>query len=445
MSRLLGIALVLISLLCIPALGGSCHLFLFNALPAGSVFLDVLYAVIFFVPFLVLLRYRTPENRLSDPGQDLLNCKWTRMLSLSFAAMMALGIIIFAMLSIQAPHGEWDARAIWNLHARFLFRGMEHWGDYLTPLLHWSHPDYPLLLPAAVARMWLFLGCEYPAVPIGIAFVFTFATVALLVGGVTILHGKIKGLLAGILLLGSKNFIAQGASQYADVPLAFFYLAWAIIISLSYTQSGSCRAALIYLSFLLAACAAWTKNEGLLFLLAAVVVYVMVNLSSSGDKKPLAGVQFLIAGCLPVLILVIVFKSAYAPANDIIGPQGIAETLARITDPQRYLQIGRSFLGEAIRFNNGVGVFMVLFLLLTKPTVHKTRETFTVSTLLTMMIVGYFLVYLISPRNLYFHLGNSLDRISVQLWPTFIFLYFVAFDWKGTLRLTVCGREKNSQ
>lgn len=444
MCRLVGIALILVSLVCVPAIAGFCHLLLFRTLPTGPVFLDVLYAVIFFAPFLFFLRCRAPEKYLSDLGQDSLNHKWTFRLSLSLAAMVTLGIIIFAMLSIQAPHGEWDAKAIWNLHARFLFRGMEHWHDYLTPLLHWSHPDYPLLLPAAVARMWSLIGGEFPVVPIGIAFLFTFATVALLVGGVTMLHGKIKGLLAGILLLGTPNFIAHGASQYADVPLAFFYLAWAIIISLSYTQSGSCRAALIYLSFLMAACAAWTKNEGLLFLLAAVVVYIMVNLSAAGDKKPLARVQFLIAGCLPVLLLVILFKAEYAPANDIIGNQGLAETVGRITDPQRYLQIGRSFLGESIRFNNGVGVFMVLFLILTKPILNKSLETVTISGLLALMITGYFLVYLISPRNLYFHLGNSLDRISVQLWPTFIFLYFIAFDWKGKLVLSACGREKNS-
>jgi len=70
---------------------------------------------------------------------------------------LALAAAFYAAIlrSIVHPHGEgWDAFAIWNLHARFLFRGGAHWRDGFSSLIPWSHPDYPLLLPSAVAHFW---------------------------------------------------------------------------------------------------------------------------------------------------------------------------------------------------------------------------------------------------------------------------------------------------
>ena len=60
----------------------------------------------------------------------------------------------FALAFLKEPHGRWDAWLIWNMHARFLFRGGDHWRDAFASGLDWSHWDYPLLLPLAIARSW---------------------------------------------------------------------------------------------------------------------------------------------------------------------------------------------------------------------------------------------------------------------------------------------------
>ncbi|MBN2438901.1 MAG: hypothetical protein JXL20_09920, partial [Deltaproteobacteria bacterium] len=62
----------------------------------------------------------------------------------SVELIASLGSFIFAFL--KEPHGKWDAWLIWNMHARFLFRGGEHWRDAFASGLDWSHWDYPLLL-----------------------------------------------------------------------------------------------------------------------------------------------------------------------------------------------------------------------------------------------------------------------------------------------------------
>ena len=46
------------------------------------------------------------------------------------------------------------------MHARFLFRGGDHWREAFASGLDWSHWDYPLLLPLSIARGWRYMGGE---------------------------------------------------------------------------------------------------------------------------------------------------------------------------------------------------------------------------------------------------------------------------------------------
>jgi len=46
-------------------------------------------------------------------------------------------------------------------------------------------------------------------------------------------------------------------------------------------------------------------------------------------------------------------------------------------------------------------------------------------TTLTSMVIGYYLVYIVTPHDLAWHLQYSLDRLLLQLWPSAIFVYFM--------------------
>jgi hypothetical protein len=54
--------------------------------------------------------------------------------------------------------------------------------------------------------------------------------------------------------------------------------------------------------------------------------------------------------------------------------------------------------------------------------------------LMLLMLGGYFFSYFISPHNIEWHMGSSLRRLIVQLWPTWVFLFFYC----------VKGPEKNA-
>ena len=91
-----------------------------------------------------------------------------------FWIALALSILFFIIRSFNNPHGEWDAWAIWNMRARFLYRSGSNWLNAFSNIYGWSHPDYPLLLSSNVARIWHYCKGETTIGPIFIAFLFTY-------------------------------------------------------------------------------------------------------------------------------------------------------------------------------------------------------------------------------------------------------------------------------
>jgi len=45
---------------------------------------------------------------------------------------------------------------------------------------------------------------------------------------------------------------------------------------------------------------------------------------------------------------------------------------------------------------------------------------------LALTLAGYFVVYVITPYDIYWHLRFSLGRLFLQLWPATLFLFFLA-------------------
>ncbi|MGH2927286.1 MAG: glycosyltransferase family 39 protein, partial [Solirubrobacteraceae bacterium] len=201
-------------------------------------------------------------------------------LELGLATLFVQASLIALLVTFRAysaePYGSWDGWAIWNLHARMLFRGGGGWWTMLRqPAIAWSHLDYPLLVPASVARAWAFTGTDAPAVAALVSTCFGIATVWLLVAAAAKFCPPAVALTSGLLLLGTPFFVTFSSNEHADIPLGFFMLAAVVLITLS-SQTPESRG-LPALAGVVTGLAAWTKNEGLLF--AAIVALVWTILT----------------------------------------------------------------------------------------------------------------------------------------------------------------------
>ena len=242
------------------------------------------------------------------------------------AAVMA--IAMFVILTLEKPHGEWDAWSIWNLKARFLFRGADSWKNLLSSQIPNSHPDYPLLLPSIVAMCWTLVRADSITAPIAVAFLFALGACGLLVSSVGILRGKTQAFVAGIVVLATSSFIQLGAMQYADVPMSFYILATLALLCLQDRFPGDLRFSIA--AGLTAGFAPWTKNEGWLFLGAVVLARLIAILRF--ERRAVLGPQILrfAAGALPPVGVVTFFKLHFAPSNDMLA-QKPADLIAHLT------------------------------------------------------------------------------------------------------------------
>lgn len=366
---------------------------------------------------------RSPEaiagDKFNEPGDDRF---LTRCLALAFALLLLSGLAVFVWVSARNPRGGWDAWSIWNLRAHFLYRnGGVAWRDAFTEAIDWSHPDYPLLLPAFVARGWGLLGRESSAVPVVLAGFFTFGCAGLMVASMAILRGAPQGLLAGLALAATPWLYAQGAMQCADIPVAFFRLATLAAMAMAdrFNSAGLAAAA-----GMAAALGGWTKNEGLLwfgaFLLARMIV----------ARRRL--VPAFMAGALPVLAPILYFKARVATSSDIFGAAGRSGMMARVLDPARYSLIAREAFVHAWNFGPlPVSAFAILVVYAAvaglRRRENRDRAILRTGVLaLSFTTVGYFMIYLLHPNDLAWELGTSADRMLLQLWPGIVFVIFLA-------------------
>ncbi|PID60035.1 hypothetical protein CSB45_00665, partial [candidate division KSB3 bacterium] len=177
-----------------------------------------------------ILRYKKiPLLPLLETPQTTPAGRLFSMLRYGFYVTAIAAAGLFLLRSFENPHGEPDAFYLWNSCARYLFRSGGHWRNVFTANT-WSHPDYPLLLPANVLRLWVFWGKETLMSPIVIAFLYTALTIGLLVSALSATRGQRQGYIGGILLVSTPYFIKHGASQYADIPLGLYFLAVLVLI-----------------------------------------------------------------------------------------------------------------------------------------------------------------------------------------------------------------------
>jgi len=375
---------------------------------------------------------RTPNSEL--PGH------LRRLLIAAFAISICVAAYALLARAIVHPHGDgWDAFAIWNLHARFLFLGGSHWRDGYSSLIPWSHPDYPPLLPAAIAHFWTYLDSDAAAVPIALGLVFTAATAGLLYASLAINRSRESAMLATVTLLSTPFFIEQGAAQYADIPLSFFFLAALVLLNQGWSTNSR---RLLLLSGLAAGFAAWTKNEGLLFFLSAIISQALSLIMGKRFVGPTSFRRLLAfcAGAAPLLALISWYKHFLAPPGDLFTSPALMT--AKMMSLSRYWVILQWYGKEFLRF----GEWWIIPLTLAVPALYLVsrdeqpgERAFALrASILTLglTLVGYFAIYVITPNELYWHLRFSLNRLFLSLWPSVIFLFFSSVSFRSPARVS---------
>jgi hypothetical protein len=440
-------------------------------MPVGFPFLTLQIIILFILFFLTIRRERNMQyatrniSSRSEAERTNYELRITNYQSLityySLLASILITLASFINFSIRRDQGAFDAWMIYNRAARFIFRDPANWQATLSPDLYWGfHADYPLLVSSNVAWAWTALGTENIRVPLVQSGLFLFACIGLLFTALAQVKGIRQAGLAAIILMSISGFVRSGSGQTADVPLAFFMLASMTIMSLRARsakqspvmdddQTEDVRAErsrsvllgkatfsgsdiFLVLSGFMAGLAGWTKNEGLLFITVSVVI---LFLFFTWTKSLREFIYFGLGLAFPALVI-LYFKSI-TPAGDLFSGS-LADILARITDPTRYLLILKSLGSEFLSFG-GWPVPLLLFIVLlflvfgSKPEAEMKQTLRALSAIIVLQLLGYLAIYLITPHDLSWQIDTAFDRNVLQIFPSFLFLFFASIRDFGSL------------
>lgn len=354
-------------------------------------------------------------------------------LAAAVCGIAAVGALVsFALATMSNPHGVVDALTIWNMRAHLLFDSGEAWRRaFDAQSLH--HVDYPLLVPITAARAWQYAGDTTPVVPAVHACAFTFAAAGVCWGALRLLRGRVAAFGGAALLLACPSYVAVGAMQYADVPFAFFACATVALVVLHARDPAGGRRLLLLAGASLG-CAAWTKNEGMLFAIAMPVAMLVVGRRA---LRPVArDVLQLAIGAVPWLLALVAFKSSLPTDNDLIAQVAAGNVWARLGDGERWLTVVVRFVECA--WSLGPGLIVAAGLWLAARAHDCLRLPFVVAGLL---LLGYFATYLTTSVNLEWHLATSCRRLCLQVLPVVLLAVFSGRPALPEARVTVARSE----
>jgi hypothetical protein len=313
------------------------------------------------------------------------------------------------------------------MRARFLHRGLEgHWRDAFQTALAWSHPNYPLMLPSTIARLWLYAGRESSVAPIIVAFLFEYSTMGVVVGALMAIGRRLEGLIAAAVLLANFPLNHWGVAQVADVPLSAFVVAATALLSGIVDQRDRLAGPTGALLTFCTGCAAWTKNEGLVFAVSICAVLALIVFVRRREIIPT--LFFCLAGMLVPFATLLYFKGYLAPPSYLFEGFSGSTLPPQLWDLQRHAYILRSFRHElwAWTTTKPIGVIPIIVAYAVCATaVRGVRwaQLWIVVPLL-VMLAGYYSAFVVTPLDLQWHLESSLGRLIVQVWPSIVYVAF---------------------
>lgn len=198
------------------------------------------------------------------------------------ACLITLPIIIYSFLY---PFGGWDAWAMWNVKAKFIFLGQEHWQNMFNPILIETNIDYPFLLPLINAWFWSFHGTPDTVAPRIITCLIPFLTAGLLMTTLRLVNKTYFYILSALWIFFNTATIYSSISQYSDQLLGLYLLSFFICFLFFHRTKQNYWLILssIFIGFL-----TFSKNEGLV--LSLIVTFlaclkILTNAISFQEKK----------------------------------------------------------------------------------------------------------------------------------------------------------------
>ena len=380
------------------------------------------------------------NNIKASLDKDKLHNKEQKENNKSFDFIVIILFLLIAFLifvrCLRYPDGTWDAIAILNLKAKFLACGNEVFTGIFSDYYDYIHRDYPLFLPSLVARGHVYARRITNVIPVLFSFLFSISSFIFPYLYLKKLKSKYYAIFSICLLSFSPYFFYEYGRQYADMPLAVFFL---ISLYELIKWERERYKSLPWLCFIFSSLCFWIKNEGIpwfLFYSLFVGYYSFKKefwgtnknkyfLNQLLKEKLLTKFISLFLCVVPPLLSYTLVKFMANSDNDLM--KGIFARLGQIFSVERYLLISL-YVFHFMKKHLWILVIPIYLLLGFKD--KRYRSVSILLLLIVFMIIFYQIMLILTPNDLLWHLESCFTRIFTHFLPSLIFLSCLLFDFK---------------
>ncbi len=181
---------------------------------------------------------------------------------------------------------------------------------------------------------------------------------------------------------------------------------------------------MLALTGLAAGFAAFTKNEGLPF----VLVVVVVAWWRAQKARRMTAAVWALAGAVPGVVATLAIKMM-AQGSEAVFPKSAGQALRQMADPSRWMQVLGSFarnFGElGVWWAHPLLLIALLAVALGLVSKDEARSRAWLALPLAGLLAADFALYLVTTAELSWHLSTSNSRVILQVWPAMIFVAFL--------------------
>lgn len=333
------------------------------------------------------------------------------------------------------PLDLWDARAIWVMKAKAFYLSNGFNNSFMTNSLYAIHHNaYPNGLSLMMSLFFrLYSTINEHALRFYLV-LFYANSILMTVGVLKHFFGSIRWYIVALFIVSC--FVTwiptyYAISGYAEMPIGLAFQGSVVCLVLAIeTKTLSSRLELVGIALLSTILAVHTKSEGLPFLLIISICSVFLiaeNRRAIGQKVKSHLSKIVLFGTVLGLALASIFLWRFSYAQ--VGiPSDIPFSFAERSLFSIYHStkvIAYAFIEEAFTISHwGLLIpTMILFLIGGTATLFRYRELrrYTLPFLIIFLQVCiYFLIYLFSKNDIYWHLNTSLARLFFQLMPALV-------------------------
>jgi hypothetical protein len=353
---------------------------------------------------------------------------------------IAVVIYILGMYYIRVlsePLVRWDGRSIWFFHARMIWieGALRETAGWTHPSIVFSHPDYPLLVPALAAQLAYLKGFWNEFLPKG--------SLVLMLVPIALWVFSFRKMTLSFILLVLAIFAGLGAWQW-NGSMDGYLVIYSAVALLTFGRYLSLGNTVDLCSAMVAVgIAASLKNEGLLFAvcLVASVLALGVKYSELSVTSLAARFQsdYLVVGVLLLSIAPIVLwevcKKTWGLQSELVGD--LFGTFTRLsvrvfdgTTPQ-YLVNYLTVQATTISLLSVVVAAVVIFQRRWRLKLHPGAAVAALTA--ALYACGLCAIYLSTPYNLYFHVTTSGTRtMTTGTVALLVGLFFLLSDLEAS-------------